>query len=644
MGLITKITTVTLIFLLICTLPCVAKELTEPPTNQDELGLSEYDIIRSLHQSEEETRPESQAAKKPLGILGFRRQHAYSDEQVERLNLLEDTTPRLSVSQIDIIGNTLISTESLFADMPLIYNASNQPLRKAQSKDLYDLRSVKDLSEPNEPREVSLRTIQGLTRYILSMYQKKNYAGIYVYVPKGVIEEGTKLADGILTIKVVEAPVSKVDIKFYDLQKNEVEESYLRRSALEDWSPVKIGMVANRKKLDDMVNSLNLNPDRYVTAVVSPGSEPNTLAVEYDVYETNPWHYFIQVDNSGTEERQWSPRIGLINTNLLGFDDKFTAVYQASPDSRFDENYSLYGSYDFPLMNPRLRLGFYGGYSEFDINPASGPFNYIGNGTFYGTVLRYNLYQQKGWFFDLTGSLSHEESKVTPSLFPQFLASDVQMDLWGIGANLYRKTDMTSTSLMFNRVQSMGGSSQRSFWDYLTGTGARMNVDRHFVIFSTTASHSRYLDKDKVQQLRGIVRWIRPTERLVPAKMTSFGGMYSVRGYDEYEIVADGGILASVQYEYDLVRHKRAAEPEAVENKDLKKLAPLCFVDFGRSSVKEPVPGEKRHQTLASVGPGVLVEIGNHFSGALYYGYPLKATADTRRGKGRLYLSAMLRW
>jgi hemolysin activation/secretion protein len=126
--------------------------------------------------------------------------------------------------------------------------------------------------------------------------------------------------------------------------------------------------------------------------------------------------------------------------------------------------------------------------------------------------------------------------------------------------------------------------------------------------------------------------------------MTTFGGMYTVRGYDEYEVVADGGILASVQYEFDLVRHGRAVEPESVRNKDLRKLAPLAFIDFGRSSIEDAVPGERSHQTLGSVGSGMIIEIGNNVSGALYYGYPLKATATTRRGKGRLSASLMVRW
>jgi len=583
-----------------------------------------------------------------VGLVVCVVQTAAEAQTTEDLNLPPDTTTRLLVRQLRISGNTLISTGELLEYMPAIYNASSQTLSQADSQFLYDLRPIQEIvTMPGQPREVSLRTIQGLTQYILSVYQKNDYSGIYVYVPEGAIRNGNELVNGILPINVLEAPVSEVRIKYYDAERNEVEEGYLRKSALEKWSPVEKDKVASQKELDYLVNLLNLNPDRHVSAVVSRGAEPNTLAIQYDVYETDPWHYFIQADNSGTDERRWAPRAGIINTNLMGFDDRLTTLVQASLDSLSD-NYSVFGSYDFPVMGPQLRLNIYGGYSEFDIDPESGPFNFLGSGTFYGAILRYNIYQERNWFFDVTGSLSHEESDINSTAEELFgtdvFASDVKMLLWGIGANVHHRDDMSNTSLSVNMIQNFGGSDQEDFWDPLTGTGARWDAERDFAIFTLAGSHNQYMDQDKVQQLRGNFRWIEPTERLIPAKMTSFGGMYSVRGYDEYEIVADGGILGSIQYEYDLVRHNQAIEAEPIASEELKKLAPLAFLDYGRTNVKSPVAGEEGNQTLYSVGFGVAFEVGNNFSAAVYCGVPLKDTTDTNSGNSRVSASAMLRW
>ncbi len=565
--------------------------------------------------------------------------------QAAEINLPEDTSALLVAKELRISGNTLISTEHLLEYMPDIYNASDQRLSEAAPEHLYDLRVIRQIiAEPGIPRQVSIRTIQGLTQYILSMYKEADYSGIYVYVPEGAIRNGITLVNQVLPINIIEAPVSEVRIKYYDAERNEIEEGFLKRSALEKWSPVKRDKVAGQRSLDYLVNLLNLNPDRHVSAIVSRGEEPNSLAIQYDVYETRPWHFFAQVDNSGTNDREWAPKFGVINTNLTGIDDRFTALYQVSADSNFDDNYSVFGSYDFPVTGPRLRLNVFGGYSEFDIDPEGGPIDFIGNGSFYGAVLRYNILQRRGWFLDATGSLSHEESKITPSLFPQFFASDVKMNLWGIGANAHRRDDTSSTAVTLNYSENFGGSDQDEFWDSATLTGARTNAERDFSIITLAGNHSQYLDQDKVQQLRSTAKWIEPTERLVPAKMTSFGGMYSIRGYDEYEIVADGGMLASLQYEFDLIRHGQATETEVITNEDIRKLAPLAFLDFGRTRIKDPVAGEDKNTTLCSIGVGAVFEIGNNFSGAIYYGYPLKKTISTRQGKGRLSASAMLRW
>ncbi|HUU19580.1 MAG TPA: ShlB/FhaC/HecB family hemolysin secretion/activation protein [Sedimentisphaerales bacterium] len=567
---------------------------------------------------------------------------------VATLELPEDTTSTLTVRALRISGNSLISTAELFKDMPSIYNASDKPLQEAERTDLFDLRILHDIIiRPGQPRQVSTRTIQGFTQYLLSVYQNKNYAGIYVYVPSDALKEGRQLEDEILPINILEASVSQVTTTYYNPANEKVEKGLLSSSAVIDWSPAKVEKPANQKELDDFVNLLNLNPDRYVSAIVSQGAEPNSIAVGYNIYEANPWHWFIQADNSGTSERQWNPRVGVINTNLLGIDDRFTAIYQAPWDSTLDENYGVYGSYDLPLLGPRLRLNLYGGYSEFDISPESGPFDFLGRGTFYGGILRYNLFQDDGWFFDIKGSLEHTKSKVTPSLFPSFLGTNVRFWLWGGGIDLHRSDDISQTSFGFNRYESLGGESGAYEFNL-----ARTNAETDFAIYTASAAHSQYLDSNKVERLSGSFRYITSDERLVPAKMTSFGGMYSVRGYDEYEAVADGGILASVQYEFDLVKYEeskdaggnRAEQQGQQENPFVRKLAPLVFFDYGRAKVEEPVGTDRAHEELFSIGGGGIVELGDNFSGVVYYGYPLNETDTTRKGKGHVHVGVMMRW
>lgn len=566
-----------------------------------------------------------------------------SDAELEaiiaELAFPEDTSPKLAVTEVRITGNTLIGTDKLLAGVPAVFSASDVPLKEAASRDLFDFRVLQEvISQPGRARQLSSRTIQGFAQYIISAYRAEDYAGIYAYVPKEALE-GNRLRDDVLLINVIEAVVDSVTTSYFTADNKSVEKGYLKSSTLLKWSPVKEGEVANERELNEMVNLLNLNPDRYISPVISSGARKNTLALNYNIYEANPWHFFVQADNSGTEDRQWSPRVGLINTNLTGIDDRLTVYYQAPWEKGIEDRFSIFGSYDFPIMGPRLRLNLFAAYSEFEIDGGGG-IDWLGNGSVHGGTLRYNAFQEGEWFFDVTTSLTQEKSRVTTTLAASALGSKVEMDLWGAGINLYRRNDMKNTFFAFDRVETVDASSDARF------DQARSGADNEFTIYTATANHSQYLDVAKVQRLSGSFRWINPGERMVPAKMTTFGGMYSIRGYEESKIVADGGILASVQYEYDLVKSGQTGERSKTgsDKRRLKKLAPLVFFDYGRAKTEDHVSGEKGDEDLYSIGIGGLVEFGDNFSGAVYYGYPLDSTDTTDEGDGRLNVSVMMRW
>ena len=565
------------------------------------------------------------------------------EAEIKGVNLPEDTSPHFTISELIISGNTLISTDDLLGNLPQVYNASDQPMQQAAPGDLYDLRTLHGVVlHPGKPQEVSRRTLQGFTQYIVSFYQSRGYAGIYVYIAANAVQGGVRIPDGILPIEVVEAEIAEINITYYDTERERIEKGILKSSVIEEWSPVKVGQVVKKKELDDFVNLLNLNPDRYVSAVISRSSEPNTLALGYDIYEADPWHYYIQVDNSGTEERQWAPRLGFSNTNLTGIDDRLSGMYQAPWESGIEDNYLFFGSYEFPLFSPRLTFNIFGGRSKFDTTPEGGPLNFIGRGSFYGGMLNFNVLQIDRWFLDFTNTWSYEKSEVTPLLF-RTLESDVEMYLWTAGIGLYRSDDISNTSIRFNRVQSVDGSTRSRF------SKARLNADPDFEIYSLSTAYSRYIDNDKAQRLSGSFRWITTDERLAPSKMTTFGGLYSVRGYKEDEIVADKGTLVSFQYEFDLMQYGKAEnENDSNQEKngklELTKLAPLAFFDFGRAKIEDAVAGENKTQELCSVGAGLLIDVGDDFSAGIYYGWPLRSTLRTDEGKGRFGYSFIKRF
>ncbi len=592
----------------------------------------------------------------------------YIKEQRDHADFTPDTETdgQFDAIELQIEGNDIISVDELLKDMPVVFDLKDRYTGK--TVDVYDFYTIRKMlikplpADAKQSYKLSKKSIQGLTKYILGVYTDRGYSGIYVYIPADVIpEKDPVLKDRILKVNVLEARISDINVNYKRYDPNEPgdlkykdigpQKAYLRESVIREWSPVKEGELASEAKLSEFCNLLNLNPDRYVVPIISRGTSSESLALDFDVYEKSPWHLYVQADNSGSDERRWNPTIGLINTNVTGRDDKFTAIYQgplqSHPLEPTDENYSIYGSYEFPVLSPRLRMMLFGGHSNFNIDNdiPGGSINFLGSGDFVGGILRYNLFQvnvqgsQDPWFFDITGSLRREKSRISPSIG---VKADLWWDLWSVGAGFYRNERAgkeASTSFAFDRFSSYNGSSKDAF-------EVRPGSVPDFTIYTASAAHSQYLDAAKVHRIDTAFRWVYPDERLASAKMTSFGGLYSVRGYEEDEIVADGGMLFRAEYEFDLVSYFNPQRPgqgdsqlhaPRAKQSWLRRFAVVSFVDIGRAEFKKPVGGEQRIVELGSFGWGLKAEIMENLSIGVYYGIPLRSTERTDKGDGRQY-------
>jgi hemolysin activation/secretion protein len=264
---------------------------------------------------------------------------------------------------------------------------------------------------------------------------------------------------------------------------------------------------------------------------------------------------------------------------------------------------------------------------------------------------RYHLFQSHGWMCDALSTLSQEKSTVNPSLG---IDSDVDMSMLGLGLEANRRRPSTVTTLGLNLQYNLGGSDEDEF------NLARPNSEPQFTRITASAMHRWYLAASRIHQLRGRFSGIYADRRLVPAKMTTFGGLYSVRGYREDEIVADGGILAGLEYGFSLSRFLGFELPQEqgeVKRFDFKPLSIdsydivfLGFTDYGNARIKDPIPGEIASQDLWSAGVGLEIEGGRNFAVRSYLGVALTdtesvvGTPQTRAGSSRWSFSFLLRY
>jgi hemolysin activation/secretion protein len=98
---------------------------------------------------------------------------------------------------------------------------------------------------------------------------------------------------------------------------------------------------------------------------------------------------------------------------------------------------------------------------------------------------------------------------------------------------------------------------------------------------------------------------------LLPPELFPIGGAFSVRGYRENELVRDNALVGSLELRVPLLR--------APDGTDRLQLA--TFLDVGHGWNREVTPGPK---TLAAVGLGLRLRLGQSGLAALYWGQPLR--------------------
>ncbi|HET6246075.1 MAG TPA: ShlB/FhaC/HecB family hemolysin secretion/activation protein, partial [Tepidisphaeraceae bacterium] len=133
------------------------------------------------------------------------------------------------------------------------------------------------------------------------------------------------------------------------------------------------------------------------------------------------------------------------------------------------------------------------------------------------------------------------------------------------------------------------------------------------------AQYVRQVGKTDIQLvLRGALQLAdRP---LLPVEQFSLGGIDSVRGYPENELVRDDGVTASAELHIPVLHGTQGIA-------DVLTLVPFVDGGYGWNRSHGSAPA----QALASVGLGLIYTPNAHLSGQIYYGVPLKNHAITSR-------------
>ncbi|MFN3926090.1 MAG: ShlB/FhaC/HecB family hemolysin secretion/activation protein [Pseudanabaenaceae cyanobacterium] len=437
---------------------------------------------------------------------------------------------------------------------------------------------ISRITRPFENRPITLADLRQVANQITSIYQERNYI-----TSRAIIPPDQNLQAGVVTIQVLEGTLERIEITRTPDSTEKLLNSYLRDRILLGADPP-----LNFTKLEEELQLLRNDPlISQLTATLFQGSQPNTSILRVTFREAPSLFARPFVDNYGNVSTgiiRTGITIQELNASRIG--DVLTFNYTRGGTA---DGYGI--SYKYPV-NPRggtVAVNFSGSNNPFTFGNAP-PLAIVTNSQILEFTYRQPLVRSIRQEFALSLGLALEGSFSS---------------LNGVSFNFQNGVvdDGLSQSRVIKFGQDYLSRDEAGAWVFrssfnlgIGGLGAtiRENApDGRFFTWIGQALRVQRIggDRDSLVFLR--VNAQLATDSLLSLNKFGLGGVPTVRGYRQNQLVGDNGVQASVEFQFPIAKDDR-------ENAILK-LHP--FLEGGtvwNFSGLNPDP-----QALVSVGLGV---------------------------------------
>lgn len=482
------------------------------------------------------------------------------------------TTPSnklINLKQIEILDSTVLRDEIIQLSEKFVHeNCSKQPCF-VSLEDLLQLRSA-----------------------ITQLYIDNGYVTSGAFIPVN-----QRLESGTVEIQVVEGELERIEISGL----NRLQQNYIRSRLAPFTKPP-----LNQKRLLEALQLLQLNPlIQKVDGRLDSGSTPGRNIWKVQLKEAPAFNAGIVIDNNQ------SPTIGseqgsafATYNNLLGIGDQFTAQYGLT------KGLDLYNlGYRIPIN--ALDGTFNIGYSNNDSQIVENQFADLGirsDSKTFTFGLRQPVVKKPDTEFALGLSLDLRRSQT-------FLLDDIPYSFSeGPEKGKSRVTVIRFSQewLRRNATQIFAARSQFSFGiDAFDATINNTGTDGRFFAWLVQLQGVQQLSPSGTLMLVKLNAQLTP-DALLPLEEISLGGVDTVRGYRQNELVTDNGINASVELRFPVTSDK--------------SLQIRPFFDIG--TVWNNRGKNLDSKTIAGLGLGLTWQPQSNLSLQIDYGIPLIPVED----------------
>jgi hemolysin activation/secretion protein len=480
---------------------------------------------------------------------------------------------------------------------------------QVEGNSLLPLKNIERTVYPYLGPGKSIKDVEAARTQLEQRYRDAGYGTALVDIP-----EQDVLA-GVVRLQVTEGKVSRLRVtgsRYFSLGRIKTQVPALAE-----------GQVPHLPKVQEQLNALNQTTgDRQVTPVLRPGETPGTLEVDLQVKDEFPLHGELTLNDRYTRDTsRLRLNASLHYDNLWQKEHSLAVNYQLSPQDPAEVQV-FSGTYLFRIPDSDKLLTFYGVLSDSDV-AAVGTLAVVGKGAIAGVRGTIPLPAQDDYFhslmlgadykdFDESIVLQGADSLNTPIDYLSFVSEynatwqgEKNATRFGVGAH-FAVRGLGNTDAEFDNKRF----------------GSRPN----FLYLTVHGEHSR-------EWLDGTTLFARFDGQLSDAPLISneqmsAGGMDTVRGYLESEVLADDGFTAALE----------VRSPSYAKVWDgLQSLEFLTFVDGGKLRLQDPLPEQDADFSLLSAGLGVELMARRNLNASLYWALPFVEAGTVQSWESRFH-------
>jgi hemolysin activation/secretion protein len=453
------------------------------------------------------------------------------------------------------------------------------------------------------------RDVEDAREALLKAYQDKNYSSVNVVVPP---QTG---AGGIVYLQVDELTVGRLRVhgsRYFDINEIKREVPSLAQGNLIDFTQAQKDLVG-----------LNQLPDRRVTPVIQPGVVPGTMDVDLNVKDTPPLHGSLELNNRYSSDTP-SLRLdaSLSYDNLWQLGHAIGASAQVSPQN-FDKVQVFTGFYTarFPSL-PGISFTLQGTLQNSRVSTL-GALDVTGKGDVIGLHTNFKLPTVGDYFQNFTFGFDYKAFEQSVYAGADTTATQtpttyfpLTLDYSGTWVGKSSLTDI-DLQLVFN-IRGIGSNAQQF-------DNNRYNADRNFIYLRGDVDRTEDLPYDF--QLFGKLAGQVADSPLINSEQFSLGGLDTVRGYLESEVLGDNAVVFNFELRLPSLLSWIKSPDNAKTGDDWRF---YFFTDAASAAIDDPLPEQTERYSLASYGGGTRITLFNHFNGSLDLAVPLTNQTYTR--------------